>query len=297
MGEDVATLVVETPQAAARPRPHLYYPAEGFGAVYRRVMVNDYFSALIRRTAIRSVAELPLDSYGIVGAGSLLFTELGCEVTLVSDDRATLRRAQALMEFNQVEGVRYLYCPLERVPVAPDTFDLTWSFDRLQATSDPAALLAELCRVSKATLVSVPNVDNYGQLPHYLYHRLTGTTCEYVGPRGWMLHAPIREALLRGGMEIVDEGWIDVPWWPGFPELPNLVRGLLGRAPVEINGEGVPEASPEVVPPAALPQMMRRVARSALIERGRWPAVVRRLFAHNLFVLGCKPEHRRALGL
>lgn len=277
---------------------HLYYPTEGFGAIYRRVMLNDFFTDLIRRTNIHTVAEVPLDSYGMIGAGSLIFTQVGCKVTLISDDQAILDRAQALMNFNGVSHVRYLHSPLYNITVAADTFDFTWSFDRLQALSDPTAFLQELCRISKATMVIIPNAHNYGQYAHYLYHRMKGTTCEYVGPRRWMRRAPIRDALRRGGMAIVADGIIDAPWWPGFPELPSLVRGLLGRAPITVDDRGMPEANPQVVPPADVPRMRCQVERSAFIERGRfWPGLVKLLFAHNVCVIGCKAQYRREIGL
>jgi hypothetical protein len=277
---------------------HLYYPAEGLGAIYRRTMLNDFFTDLIHHTDIHTVAEVPLDSYGMIGAGSLIFTQLGCEVTLISDDQAILDRARALMNFNGVSHMRYLHSPLYNITVAADTFDFTWSFDRLQALSDPEPFLQELCRISKATMVIIPNARNYGQYAHYVYHRLAGTTCEFVGPRRWMLRAPIRDALKRGGMTIVADGIIDAPWWPGFPELPNLVRGLLGRAPVTVDDSEMPEAKPQVVPPADVPHMRRQVERSAFFEHGRfWPGFVKSLFSHNVYVIGCKPGHRDELGL
>lgn len=277
---------------------HYYYPAEGFGNLYRRVITNDFFTNLIRLSKIRNVAEIPLDTYGIVGAGSLIFTQLGCQVTLVSDRQKVLDRGRALMDFNGISGVRYLHSQYESISVPDDNFDLTWNFDRLQTLPDPEVALRELSRISKAILISVPNAHNYGQYAHLVYHLLKGTTCEYVGPRKWMLRRSVRETLLTLGMEIVEEGVIDVPWWPGFPEFPNLVRGLVGRAPVAVDEEGMPEANPEIVSSAEVPQLIRRVERAAFIEQGRLsPGWVKLLFAHNVYVLGCKPQYRQELGL
>jgi len=297
-GELVRAASLKPGQLEGAQEPHLYYPAEGFGALYRRTMLNDFFTRLIGRTSIRTVAEVPLDSYGIAGAGSLIFAQLGRRVTLVSDEESVLDRARALMSFNGVSGIDYLSTPLSSIDAATDAFDLTWSFDRVQALCYPLTVLHEVCRISKAAMVIVPNAHNYGQHAHYLYHRLAGTTCDFVGPRRWMRRAPIRDALCRGGMTIVDEGIIDAPWWPGFPELPNIIRSLLGRPPVTLKGAGVAESSPKVVAPADLPALRRKVERSAFIERGRlWPGIVKLLFAHNVYVIGCKPQHRCELGL
>ncbi len=289
---------VSAKQPNGAPPVHFFYPSEGFGNVYRRSMLNDFFTELIVRTNIRSVAEVPVECYGIVGAGSLIFTQLGCEITLVSEDQLALDRAQALMHFNGVPQVRYLHSPLHNIPVAADTFDLTWNFDEILTMPDKETFLQELCRISKATFVVVPNANSYGQLMHHWYHKFTGTTCMHAGPRPWMHPEPIANALKNAGMDIVDVGFIDVPWWPSFPELPNMVRRMLGRAPVEVTGQGIPEANPDYVRPADVPAMRRKVERSAFIEHGRWwPRPIRQLFAHNIYVLGCKPAYRHSLGL
>jgi hypothetical protein len=276
----------------------LYYPDEGFGNVYRRSMLNDLFTDLLRRTNIRTVAEVPVESYGIVGAGSLIFAKLGVEFTLVSEDPAVLERAKALMRFNAVTGAKYLLAPLQRIPVPDDTFDFSWNFDELLPMRNREAFLPEFCRISKAAMIVVPHAYSYGQVLHHLYHVATRTTCMHAGPRAWMQYEPVRSALRRGGMSIVAEGMIDVPWWPSFPELPNLVRGLLGRQRVEVDQHGIPEAEPRAVPLAEEPAMRRKVVRNAFIERGRVvPKPIKWLFDHNIYVIGCKPAYRQALGL
>ena len=270
---------------------YLYYPDEGFGTIYRRVMLNDFFTKLLDQAKIQTVAEIPVDPYGIIGAGSLIFTRMGATVTLISEDMNVLRRARALMEFNCASEVCYLQSLVYRIPVPDNRFDFTWNFDVLLTLTDQKKFLRELCRVSKATLVVIPNACSYGQYLHHIYHLITNTTCMHAGPRSWMKTAP-------NGMTIIAEGIIDVPWWPSFPELPNMVRRLLGHSPVGVDGHGIPEANPRVVQPEELPSMYSAVARSAFIERGcLWPRPVKQVFAHNLYVMGCKPEHRQALGL
>jgi hypothetical protein len=281
----------------AAQQTHYYYPQEGFGNVYRRVLTNDFFTELIRSTNIRSIAEVPLDSYGIVGAGSLIFTQLGREVTLISDDQVLLSRAHLLMDFNNVQDVRYLLSALDHINAPTDAFDFTWSFDRVQILPDPSGFLREVCRVSKATMVMVPNADNYGQFAHHVYHRLNGTACDYVAPRAWMRYGPVENALRQHAFTVVARGYIDVPWWPEFPELPNLVRQAVGRRPLELDDSSTPEADPQIVPDGEVAQLRRRVRQSAFIELGPWPRLFKSLFAHNLYAIGCKPQYRRELGL
>jgi len=295
------TLAAQTLSGPERPGDappaHRYYPDEGFGNMYRRAMLNDFFTDLVHRTHIRKVAEVPLESYGIVGAGCLILTQLGADLTLISDDQNLLDRAQALMRFNSVSRVNYLHSPLRSIPVADDTFDFTWNFDELLPMSDREAFLREQCRISKAAMVVIPSANNYGQVMHHIYHKLTGTTCMHADPREWMRHKPVREAFQRNGMTVVAEGIIDVPWWPSFPELGNIVRGWLGRPPVQIDTQGIPEANPKVVPPADVPAMRRKIVRNGFVERGRWPRLIKLFFAHNFYVIGCKPQSRQALGL
>jgi hypothetical protein len=288
----VAAALDQAPAA----RTHLYFPAvEGFGETYRRVMLNEYFSRLLDRTRIQTVAELPLDDYGVVGAGSVIFAQRGCQVRLVSDDRSLLVAGMSVFEHNRLQpAVQLVQGPLTNLPVPDDSYDLGWNFDRLLTMPSPPDFLREMARVCKAVYVCVPNAHNYGQYPHYLYHKVKGDRCAYVEPRAWMQRKPVRATLQQLGLEVVDEGLIDVPWWPGFPELPDLVRRVLGKRLSDSPLRQQP------VPPASQAEEQRwldKVAQASFIERSRWPEVVRRLFAHNVFVLAVKPAYRAELGL
>jgi hypothetical protein len=290
------TLTATAPNGRAAAHPHLYFPAvEGFGETYRRVMLNDYFGALLDRSRLKTVAELPLDDYGVVGAGSLIFAQRGCLVRLVSDDRSLLVAGMGVFEHNHLQqAVSLVHGPLTALPLPDNLYDLGWNFDRLLTLASPPDFLREMARVCKAVFVCVPNRHNYGQYAHFAYHKLRRDRCAYVEPRAWMARAPVRAALESQGLVVVDEGVIDVPWWPGFPELPDLARRLLGKrlAASPLRQKPVPPASP-----AEEQKVLDRVAHSAFIERGRWPAFVKTLFAHNVYVLAVKPEYRERLGL
>jgi hypothetical protein len=279
-------------------RAYLYYPAEGFGCLYHRTMLNDFFAKFIRESKINSVAEAPLDSYGMVGAGSLVFTQLGRKLTLISQNKGLLARGSSLFEFNAIADVTCLHSALDHIPVAADAFDFSWSYERIQAVPNASAVVDELCRVSKAVMIVVPNKYNYGQYAHYFYHRVSRTTCDYVGPNALMRPKPIREMLQKRGLAILREGMIDIPWWPLFPELPNLVRRVLGRTAVTIDPRENPEVNPEVVPLSDLSKLRERIEKAALIERSSWiPKLIKLLFAHSAYVIGCKPRYRAQLGL
>jgi SAM-dependent methyltransferase len=283
-------------EAAARRAPYLYFPAvEGLGETYRRVMLNDYFSRLLERAAVSSVAELPLDDYGVVGAGSVIFAQRGCPVKLISDDASLLAEGRSVFELNGLAGrVELVHGPLTALPLPPDALDLGWNFDRLLTLPDPADFLREMARVCKALFVCVPNARNYGQPFHYLYHKLHGDRCAYVEPRAWMARRPILDTLRALGLEIADQGVIDAPWWPGFPELPDLVRSMLGRPSA---GSPLRQKPAPIESPEAERRWLAKVQQAAFIERSHWPEAIRQLFAHNVYVLAVKPQHRRQLQL
>jgi hypothetical protein len=272
-------------------RPHLYFPgAEGFGETYRRVMLNDYFQRLICNSSLRAIAEMPLDDYGVVGAGSVVFAQLGCQVYLVSDDESLLVQAPGVFRLNGLEmQVRPMLSNLHSLAVPDNVFDLGWNFDRLLALESRYDFLREMVRVCKVVFITVPNARNYGQYFHFVYHRLQGTTCPYVEPRDWMLRKTLRQALESLGMEVIEEGLIDVPWWPGFPELPDLVRAALHRKTMisRLRQNSVPPATE-----AEEQQWLEKVWRASFIEQSRLPEAVRQFFAHNVYVLAAKPQHK-----
>lgn len=271
--------------------PALYFPSEGFGALYRRVMLNDMLSTLVGYSTIDTVAEFPMDPHGAPGAGSLIFSALGRTLSLVCDRADALDRARSLYEQRGFANVRYLCGPLDSTALADDEVDLSWSFDRLQATPDPAKTVAEIARVSKTTLIIVPNANNYGQYLHFLYHKWAKSACDYVGPRHWMRTATVGQALQAAGFEVLSTGIIDAPWWPGFPELPALVKkALTGHGP---NYSTSPSQS---VQPDLIARLIRRAQRSDFIECSALPDPVKLLFSHNLFVLAAKPAYRRLIG-
>jgi hypothetical protein len=282
-------------EAPARP-PYLYFPAvEGFGETYRRVMLNAYFERLLARGQVQTVAELPLDDYGVPGAGSLVFARHGCTVSLVSDDAALLSAGERVFAINDYGAqLRIVDGALTALPLPDDAFDLGWNFDRLLVQPDPAAFLGEMARVCKAVFVCVPNARNYGQYAHLVYHRLRGDRCAYVEPREWMDRRPVRAALERAGLQVVEAGVIDAPWWPGFPELPDLARRLLGRPSA---GSPLRQAPVPIETAAELERWQTKVQGASFIERSRLPEVVRQLFAHNVYVLAVKPRFRSVLGV
>jgi len=261
--------------------PEFYFPQEGFGAIYRRRVLNEFLVDLVAEAGIRSVAEVPLDSYGVAGAGSLIFGALGCETTLVSPSEERLEHAARTWRERLGKEPHLLQADPAEIPVADGTYDLTWSFDRLQAEPRKEAVLAECARTSGHALVIVPNAWNYGQPWHWLYHGVFGNPCDFVNPRRWLAVRPVRETLLEHGMESIREGLIDVPWWPGFPEIFAIVRRMLKpwSPPPE------PDLSDLALDTSVVNELVKKAEGAMYIERSRAPRFLRSPFAHNLYVL------------
>ncbi len=263
----------------------LYFPSEGFGAIYRRFMLNEFFEKLTSQRELRRIAEIPCDSYGAIGAGSLIFNLLNCEVSIVHDDPFILEKAKLLWDSLDFVNLQIVKSDLYKLPFPENHFDLSWNFDRIQALTNPSQFLQEMSRVSKMVLVIVPNAHNYGQYLHHVYHMLNKSDCDFVGPRAWMKIKQVRKVLIEAGMEVMDEGPIDVPWWPGFPELPNLVRQFFGKKQVKVAGD-----TPEPLSSYEWEQTRKKVEKATFIERSRLPMPLKIFFAHNCYIIAKKRD-------
>lgn len=263
----------------------LYFPSEGLGAIYRRYMLNEFFEKLCSQRKFLRIAEIPCDMYGAIGAGSLIFNILNCEVTFVHNDPVILDRAKMLWQSGGFTNVQFVKSDLYHLQFPESYFDFSWNFDRIQTLAVPSEFLGEMCRVSKMVMVIVPNAYNYGQYLHHVYHLFSSSKCDFVGPRTWMRLKQVRKTLIHAGMKVIDEGPIDVPWWPGFPELPNLVRRLFGKKPV-----GVTSDIPAPLSLNEWEEFREKVEKSTFIERSRLPMPLKVFFAHNCYVIAGKGD-------
>jgi hypothetical protein len=182
-------------------------------------------------------------------------------------------------------NVQFVESDLYNLPFSENYFDFSWNFDRIQTLAAPSEFLGEMCRVSKMVMVIVPNAYNYGQYFHHIYHLLSNSKCDFVGPRTWMRLKQVRKTLIHAGMKVIDEGPIDVPWWPGFPELPNLVRRLFGKKPV-----GVTSDIPAPLSLNGWDEFREKVEKSTFIEKSRLPMPLKVFFAHNCYVIAGKGD-------
>jgi hypothetical protein len=134
-------------------------------------------------------------------------------------------------------------------------------------------------------LIIVPNAWNYAQPGHWLYHRVFGHPCDFVWPRRWLTLEPVVQALETHGLQIMRRGLIDVPWWPGFPELPAMVRRMLKPW----SPPSQPDMDDLALDQAQIATLLQKAERATFIERSRAPLFLRAPFAHNVYVLARHP--------
>ncbi len=126
-------------------------------------------------------------------------------------------------------------------------------------------------------MIIVPNAKNIGYPLHALLNRLQHRSSPW-GARSWMATAPVARTLRELGLDIVEEGFVDMPPWPGFDAM-NLVGRFLRRHTVE--GDRPARSDDEVE------AMLDRLT---VIEYAPLPRLVKTPLAHQLYIVARKPK-------
>jgi SAM-dependent methyltransferase len=266
-------------------------PADtGLGTTYERWALNRVLLRLQQAYQIHSVLEGPGDGMtGIAGINSLVLGRQGLPVTLHLLDTSQaayaksvwhLHAPQASLEIVTGSDVRF-----------PDrSFDLVWNFNVLTRAPDPAALLAEMARVSRRyVFFCVLNAGNYSFWLHRLHHRVAGQPWDH-GDVALMRPAQWRAALAEKNLRLREVFYLDCPWWPDIVDPAQLLVDFfpfLKRAPQQAKPENRMKWEPETLPyydPERFPAVHRQMARLAFFEDSplMW---LKRLFGHHLAIL------------
>jgi SAM-dependent methyltransferase len=189
---------------------------EGLGLVYERFVLNDFLNLLRMRFNIRSVLEAPLYGMaGVSGINDVVFARHGVQVTLVDDDPERLRGVRRIWEEDLHLPAEFVAIPptgWDRLPFADRSFDLTWQWAGLWYLADPEGLLRELARTSrKLVFVAMPNNLQVG---YWMRKLVIDREFFATHDERWTDIGRIRRILESAGVEIIDEGVLDVPPWP-----------------------------------------------------------------------------------
>jgi hypothetical protein len=259
---------------------------EGIGTVYERVVIDDYFRQMQSRYGIRTVLENPADGVtGVPGINSLEFARNGGTVWLANPSQRMLDGARPVWEKQKlIDQARFTRCEVDDTPYEDNSFDLVWNYCMFERFSDPSALVAEMKRVSgQYVLLMTQNVYNFGTPFHKVYHAINDHQEWDHGYGRQMTLGAIRKALRDQGMQLVEEGTVDIPPWldtwdmPLRGELKQMLSSIGRKWEWKMETQGRAENG-------SLPWSVRLVRD---IE-ANLPVWFRKFQAHHLYVLASK---------
>ena len=264
---------------------------EGLGLVYERFVLNDFLDDLRRRYAIRSVLEAPLYGMaGVSGINDVVFARRGVDVTMVDDTPVRLEGVQRIWQ----EDLRLpanLVCiepdQWGALPFADNSFDFTWEWAGLWYINDPAGLLRELVRTSRnLVFVAMPNNIQVG---YWMRKLVIDREFFAQHDEGWTDIGRIRRILEGAGVEIIDQGVLDVPPWPDTVMPANEVLQRLGirsrQLEEQFTGEGW-QWSTMAYYLGDEPDLYERVMKYAWLDQAKLPWQVKSVWAHHRYLLG-----------
>ncbi|MCS6845050.1 MAG: class I SAM-dependent methyltransferase [Caldilineales bacterium] len=265
---------------------------EGLGLVYERFVLNDFLLGLRQRYGVTTVLEAPLFGMaGVSGINSVALAQVGCAVTLADDHPERLAGVQRIWSELGLPVRLVQVRDWGRLPFPDGAFDLAWEWAGLWHLADAQALLQELARVSRRVVfVAMPNPWQVGYLLRK--HLLEPEFFQYVGPReGWTNMAVVRRVLRREGVEIVEEGVLDVPPWPDTVMPAGEVLARLGIRSTalqkQFSGDGW-RWSTMAYYLGQQPDLYQRVMRYAWLDRAPLPWQVKAVWAHHRYLVGVK---------
>ena len=264
---------------------------EGLGLVYERFVLNDFLDDLRRRYAIRSVLEAPLYGMaGVSGINDVVFARRGVDVTMVDDTPVRLEGVQRIWQ----EDLRLpanLVCiepdQWGALPFADNSFDFTWEWAGLWYINDPAGLLRELVRTSRnLVFVAMPNNIQVG---YWMRKLVIDREFFAQHDEGWTDIGRIRRILEQAGVEIIDQGVLDVPPWPDTVMPANEVLQRLGirskQLEEQFTGDGW-QWSTMAYYLGDEPDLYERVMKYAWLDQAPLPWQVKSVWAHHRYLLG-----------
>lgn len=267
---------------------------EGLGLVYERFVLNDFLDALRRRHQIGSVLEAPLYGMaGVSGINGVIFAQQGVPVTLVDDQPERLDGVRRIWAEELGLPADFVLVPpggWNRLPFADRSFDLTWEWAALWHIADPAGLLRELVRTSrKLVFVAMPNRLQVG---YWMRKWILDREFFTAHDESWTDMGRIRCILEDAGLEIIEEGVLDVPPWPDTVMPAREVLRRLGihssRLEARFSGESW-QWSTMAYYLGQEPDLRERVMRYAWLDQAPLPWQAKAIWAHHRYLLGRVP--------
>lgn len=263
---------------------------EGLGLVYERFVLNDYLESILAAHPVRTVLEVPLYGMaGVSGINSVPLAQAGCQVTLVDVNAERLAGVERIWGELGLAARFVHHQDLTDLPFPDRAFDLVWEWAALWYLPDARATLREMVRVSSGLIfVAMPNRIQAGYLMRrYLIDRDFFRTVD----ERWADVGRIKRQLSQEGVQIIDEGVLDVPPWPDtvMPAAEFLKR--LGIKSKKLEGQFTGESWQWSTMDYYLgrnPGLRDKVMRYAFLDRVPLPWWIKVVWAHHRYVLGVR---------
>lgn len=264
---------------------------EGLGLVYERFVLNDFLADLAKRHAIRSVLEAPLYGMaGVSGINNVVFAQNNIAVTAVDDTPERIHGVRRIWEEDlklPINLVRVDQNGWDHLPFPDANFDLTWQWAGLWYINNPAGLLRELVRTSN-NLVFIAMPNNL-QVGYWMRKLVIDRDFFHTHDESWTDIGRIRAILEEQGVEIIDQGVLDVPPWPDTVMPANEVLKRLGirsrKLEEQFTGDGW-QWSTMAYYLGQEPELYDRVIRYAWLDHAPLPWQVKAVWAHHRYLLG-----------
>ena len=253
---------------------------EPFGITYDRLRLDLTFKRLLKRHSIRTALELPAGgAKAMPSIYSLALARHGVDVTLFEPEDQGLAVWDRLgLPYRVAHGSR-----AQNTGLADGQFDLVWTFVTVGFDPEFGRIIDEMARVSSQFVMTVHcNGFNWGYPWHRFLHRLFGFEWTH-GETAYFFPKNVRQAYAHSGLEPVDEGLFDLPWWPDPPGFRDVRLRKSGKDVVEAIDWSAPIE--DIYAGGETPTALKVLD---FIEDLPIPKMVRWPFSHLFYVFGEK---------
>ncbi len=255
---------------------------EPLGITYDRLRLDKVLTHLVEKYEIKKALELPTDgAKAMPGIYSLALARAGCHVYLYNPEPQGLevwRRLGLEDMFTVVEGN-----DPANTGLATGEYDLVWNFVTVGFRENFADIIAEMSRLtSRFTMTVHCNGYNYGYPWHRFLHWLFRLEWTH-GETAYFFPKCVRSVYEESGLNPIDFGLLDMPWWPDPPGFRDVRLHLSGGDDVKSREWTAPIE--EVYASGRVPDLLRFLS---AIENSPVPKPVRYIFSHLFYVLGEK---------
>ena len=187
---------------------------EGYGTEYERYALDRFVSQMIDKYDITKVLEMPANGVmGIPGIKSLIFAELGCEVTVAHPSKDFLDGAKKIWDAFGLDA-NFAKSNWINSKFNDNSFDLVWNFCVFEHFDDPKRVIREMLRITKKYIfIEIQNVFNPGYPIHRLHHFVRREPWDHGSPSKMKL-SRITNIIKELNATTVETGATDMPPWP-----------------------------------------------------------------------------------